>query len=370
MTKLIFDPLYGYIELEDYLLNIIDTPEFQRLRDIKQLGCASYVFPSATHTRFEHSLGVSYLCGTFIKTIKENQPELGINDNDIRRIKIGGLIHDLGHSCYSHFFDHYFLNDIDHELKDHENRSIFLLKYMNTKYELGLSLEDLGEIEKIIFPKEGDGFKYSIVCNEKSGYDCDKLDYLNRDCHHLGLPYKYDYTRILKQIRIIDNQICFPIKQMSNVYELFELRYKLHQQIYQHPVISSIEMMVLDIFKSSELNKKKMEYITYPEKFILLTDDYINRVDSDEGKKILGNIKMRKLYKNLDSVDEDEFIGEGGKYKYKLKIKINFGKGDRNPLEYIYFYESGGGEKVKIDIEKYMMLIPTQYQIIKYRFIY
>ena len=87
MTKLIYDPLYGYIELEKYLLDIIDTPEFQRLRDIKQLGCATYVFPSATHTRFEHSLGVSYLCGIFIKSIKENQPELGINDDDIRRIK-------------------------------------------------------------------------------------------------------------------------------------------------------------------------------------------------------------------------------------------------------------------------------------------
>jgi HD superfamily phosphohydrolase len=197
---------------------------------------------------------------------------------------------------------------------------------MNTKYELGLSFEDLKEIEKIIFPMDGYGFKYSIVCNEKSGYDCDKLDYINRDCHHLGLPYKYDYTRILKQIRIIDNEICFPIKQMSNVYELFELRYKLHQQIYQHPVISSIEMMILDIFKNSELNKKKMEYITDPEKFILLTDDYINRVDSDEGKEILENIKRRKLYKNLDSVDENEI--EEGKYKYKLLILIT--------LDFIY----------------------------------
>jgi len=59
--KTIYDSLYGYIEIEDYLLNIIDTKEFQRLRDIKQLGGASYVFPSAIHTRFEHSINVSYL---------------------------------------------------------------------------------------------------------------------------------------------------------------------------------------------------------------------------------------------------------------------------------------------------------------------
>jgi hypothetical protein len=126
--------------------------------------------------------------------------------------------------------------------------------------------------------------------------------------------------------------------------------------------------MVLDIFKSSELNKKKMEYITDPEKFILLTDDYINRVDSDEGKQILDNIRRRKLYKNLDSGNEDEFVGEGGKYKYKLKIKINFGKGAKNPLEYINFYDKEG--IVKINIEENMMLVPTHYEIIKYRFIY
>jgi hypothetical protein len=111
-----------------------------------------------------------------------------------------------------------------------------------------------------------------------------------------------------------------------------------------------------------------MEYITDPEKFILLTDDYINRVDSDEGKEILKNIKRRKLYKNLDSINEDEMIE--GKYKYKLKIKINFGKGAKNPLEYINFYDSGKGERVKVNVGEKIMLVPTHYEIIKYRFIY
>jgi HD superfamily phosphohydrolase len=225
--KTIFDPLYGYIEFEDYLLDIIDTKEFQRLRDIKQLGCAFYVFPSATHTRFEHSLGVSYLSGIFIQQIQKQQPELNITNNDIKCIKIAGLIHDLGHACYSHFFDHYFLRDLNNELKEHEKRSIYILKHMNIKYDLKLTDIDLIEIEKMILPNESYGFKYQIVSNEKSGFDTDKLDYINRDCHHLGLPYKYDYTRILTQIKIIDDEICFPIKQIANIYELFELRSSL-----------------------------------------------------------------------------------------------------------------------------------------------
>ena len=366
--KTIFDPIYGYIELEDYLLNIIDTQEFQRLRDIKQLGCASYVFPSAIHTRFEHSLGVSYLSGIFIKKIQKKQPELNITNNDVRRIKIAGLIHDFGHACYSHFFDHYFLQDVESHLKEHENRSIYLLKNMNIKYDLKLSDEDIYEIEKMILPQKDYGFKYQIVANEKSGFDTDKLDYINRDCHHLGLPYKYDYSRILKQIRVIDDEICFPIKQLANVYELFELRYKLHQQIYQHPVISCAEMMILDILKNSELYKKREEYITDIDKFCQLTDDYINycyhTTDNYKVKEIYSNLKNRNMYKFiLDSENQELDIN----YDYKLKIKINFGKGDKNPLDYISFYDKKG--KINVDINKHLMLVPNKYEIIKYRYI-
>jgi HD superfamily phosphohydrolase len=366
--KTIYDPLYGYIEVEQYLLDIIDTQEFQRLRDIKQLGCASYVFPSATHTRFEHSIGVSYLSGIFIKNIQKKQTELDITEDDIRRIKIAGLIHDLGHACYSHFFDHYFLSNIENPLKDHEERSIYLLKHMNLKYNLNLSDTDLDEIKMMILSKPSYGFKYQIVANELSGFDTDKLDYINRDCHHLGLTYKYDYTRILKQIKVIDDEICFPLKQLSNVYELFELRYKLHQQVYQHPVISCAEMMILDMFRNSELNEKKLEYITDIDKFIKLTDDfinYLNNVNTNEKfKEIYNDLKSRNLYKFIEDSDDPNLDID---HKYKLKIKINFGKGDKNPLDFITFYDKNG--KVKADIKDQLILVPKQYQIIKYRYI-
>ncbi len=366
--KTIFDPIYGYVEFEDYLLDIIDTPEFQRLRDIKQLGCASYVFPSATHTRFEHSLGVSYLSGIFIKKIQKKHPELNITNDDVKRVKIAGLIHDFGHACYSHFFDHYFLEEVESPLKEHEKRSIYLLKNMNIKYSFGLSDEDISEIEKMILPEVTYGFKYQIVANEKSGFDTDKLDYINRDCYHLGLPYKYDYSRILKQIKIIDDEICFPIKQVANVYELFELRFKLHQQIYQHPVISSAEMMILDILKNSKLHENKEECITNIEKFIQLTDDYINfcyqTTDNQKLKDIYNNLKNRNLYKFLCDSDNPNLDIE---HDFKLKIKMNFGKGDKNPLDYISFYDKNG--KKNVNINDHLMLVPNNYEIVKYRYI-
>ena len=77
MDKQIYDPIHGYVSITENMRKIIDTLEFQRLRDLKQLGAACFVFPSATHTRFEHSIGVSYLA----KIMVENLKKLGLWDS-------------------------------------------------------------------------------------------------------------------------------------------------------------------------------------------------------------------------------------------------------------------------------------------------
>ena len=79
-NKSIYDPIHGFIKITPLMQKIIDTSEFQRLRDLKQLGATYYVYPSATHTRFEHSIGVSHLAEIMIKSLQENQPDLGITN--------------------------------------------------------------------------------------------------------------------------------------------------------------------------------------------------------------------------------------------------------------------------------------------------
>ncbi|KAF6714557.1 Deoxynucleoside triphosphate triphosphohydrolase SAMHD1, partial [Oryzias melastigma] len=97
--KVFNDSIHGHVELHPLLVKIIDTPQFQRLRNLKQLGGGYLVYPGASHNRFEHSIGVAYLAGVLAKTLQENQPELKITVRDILCVQIAGLCHDLDFFC-------------------------------------------------------------------------------------------------------------------------------------------------------------------------------------------------------------------------------------------------------------------------------
>eukprot|EP00966_Prymnesium_polylepis_P115223 2663584-Prymnesium_polylepis.1 len=104
-TKSIQDRVHGQVQLEGLLVAVMDTAEFQRLDSIKQLGGCQYVYPSASHSRKEHSIGVAHLAGVQINHLRKEQPELGISDDDVLCVKLAGLVHDLGHGPFSHMFE-------------------------------------------------------------------------------------------------------------------------------------------------------------------------------------------------------------------------------------------------------------------------
>jgi HD superfamily phosphohydrolase len=96
-TKKIFnDAIHGHFELSALSVKVMDTPQYQRLRDLSQLGGVYYVYPAAASKRFEHSLGVAHLARTFVQSLRQEQPELDITDADVLCIEIAGLCHDLG----------------------------------------------------------------------------------------------------------------------------------------------------------------------------------------------------------------------------------------------------------------------------------
>ena len=102
--KIFNDPIHGHIQIHPACVAIIDTEQFQRLRNLKQLGLCYYIYPGASHNRFEHCIGVSHLAGQLVRAIKNGQPHLDISDKDILCVEIAGLCHDLGHGPFSHLY--------------------------------------------------------------------------------------------------------------------------------------------------------------------------------------------------------------------------------------------------------------------------
>ena len=156
MIKIFQDDIHGPIEICSFGSKIIDTPEFQRLRNIKQLGSGYYVFPSASHNRFEHSIGTAHLARSLINEIATNQPELGITLEQKINVELAGLCHDLGHGPFSHIYDDIYLKDKipdNHPFRHHEQRSCAILALINEKYGIGISLENIKQIQTMIHPE-------------------------------------------------------------------------------------------------------------------------------------------------------------------------------------------------------------------------
>ena len=399
MKKLIFDPVHKYIEIDTELLYIIDTPEFQRLRKIKQLGIAYHVFIGASHNRFEHSIGVSYLCGLLMKNIKEKQPELYLTDRDIILVKIAGLCHDLGHACYSHFFDDYFLkNKLQGTEKEqwahHEYRSEVLIRYIINKYKLGFSEDEIEFICELINSKNRNKklgknrirrpeFLYEIVSNNKSGLDCDKIDYLLRDTQNIGLSSSFEYNRLFSQARVIDNTICYPDKEVFNIYQLFHSRYTMHKQIYQHPVINQLDYMILDILNLVDEEFQISEKIDNIDSFISYTDNLIDIIkyttQSVEAKKLIEQIEKRKLYKfvgeiifdgknkeEINKIENIKILAKENNIEDNIiisKFNINFNLKNKNPVDEIYFFNiSDPNNKYKIKKKMVSLILPSVFE--------
>lgn len=308
--KVIYDVIHGYVKVSELCLKIIDTPEFQRLRNLKQLGLTYLIFPSANHTRFEHSLGVSFLAGEMLKHLKFKQPELKITDREIELIKIAGLCHDLGHGPFSHFFDNYFLNLVESDV-EHEIRSCMILDMIIKKYNLDISKEERGVIFNMIIPDDDclsvdRSFLYKIVNNKKNGIDVDKFDYIKRDSFFLGMSFGFDCSRIIKQARVIDDEICFLDKTFYDIQELYEVRDKLHKRVYKHHTNTILDYMMLDIFNDIKDTINFKEIIQNPDLFYKLDDNYIWNIKHDK----IDMIKNRKLFKHIMDIDEENFSNE------------------------------------------------------------
>ena len=390
-NKSIYDPLHGLMEFNDTCLQIIDTPEFQRLRDIKQLGTCYYIFPGASHNRFEHSLGVAYLAKNFIKNIVDKQPELNISPHMINLIQIAGLCHDLGHGPFSHIFDHKFVNLYNHiDQKDHENRSCRMIEHMAKKYNLSLTKVDLDIILELINPQKynlKNKFLYQIINNTDNSIDVDKLDYIKRDIYNTGIKLDFDYQRLLQNARVINDKIVYSNRIESDIYDLFRIRNELHRRIYTHPVVRSIEFMIVDCLHMTNDIFNLSNQVDNPEKFKNITDnilDLINIFPNDfkpdlsekliESKKIIMNIKQRRFYKFIGEIQLNDDDNISYDYNYFKSNKFDLSNLDNkdilldkvtigyreDPVNKVMFYDSNSKQIISRDHMKRNLSRPNR----------
>lgn len=313
-----FDSIHGLIEFPMKLWSVIDTPVYQRLRRIKQLGTAYYVFMTASHSRFEHCLGTGHVAKRYIEHFKNTQPELEITHRDVQNVTLAGILHDLGHGPFSHLFDNEIVPalGITHEEWSHEQASVDLFKHIIDTYHLDFDEYDLSQIGRMILGSENDGFLYQIVNNKQTSLDVDKFDYLRRDAHNVGFSgVPFDYNRLLLNSKVIDNVICYDKKVVHSVYSVFQDRFSLFQQVYSHNVGQAVGLMIRDaILEASEmLNLKDM--IRDPAEYWKLTDDILPRLEGtkepelSKTREILNNIRLRKLYKCVgETINPDSRI--------------------------------------------------------------
>ena len=362
-------PLYGFISITPRMGYIMDTPEFKRLHNLRQLGATYLVYPSANHTRFEHSLGVSHLAKKLLLSLKEKNPFLDvIDDNLIELVQIAGLIHDIGHGPFSHLYDDYIITENDME---HEERGIEIFKKMVKDNTMPFIQEEVNFIIELINPSENskNNWLYQIIANKFCSIDVDKIDYIQRDSYHLGFGLSEKYQRLITMcdIKEFDGQmvLAWPDKLQDEIISLFETRYRLHKKVYCHHTVKSNEYIITDLLNNI-INNNNIEFkhlydsiISFPFNETII--NFKNKLDNREIPKMIGE-KIITVCNNEDSNVKDieiklnEIINilmvEGIKNRGIMKCKIGFISGNgENPLKNVVYFNKY--KKNAFQIESY-----------------
>lgn len=282
MEKTIQDPVHGLIKLEDWQISIIDTPQFQRLRRVKQLGFANLVYPGANHTRFEHSLGAMHLARILSK-------KLGLGDE----VVVSALLHDISHPPFSHSGE----GILKAYGSEHENIEFAI------KGELKDVLKDLGFNLKRI-SEFVSGKKESIVSGD---IDVDRMDYLVRDSHYTGVAYGiFDISRLIDKIRF-DKGVVIEEGGLRAAESLLISRFMMYPAVYLHHVCRIATKMferAMERVIESGLDPKKLFELDDCQAMELI------KIHDPEFYELLQNRKLfkRAVYVGRESLDLKEIL--------------------------------------------------------------
>jgi uncharacterized protein len=233
--RIVRDPLWNTIRVDPVAVRILDTPAFQRLRYIRQLGFAHLVYPGATHTRFDHALGVYHLARRGVRLLQERG---GVPDQvweGSETVVCAALLHDIGHYAFSHALEEL---EADRLPGDHESVSARFFE----SDELREALAPLGpgapeEIHELI---RGGG-SHPLRGLVSGSLDLDKMEYLRRDALFCGVPYgEVDVDRLLQGLLLLPDpdtgelEVGIEEKVVSALESLLFAKYQMFRNVYWH----------------------------------------------------------------------------------------------------------------------------------------
>lgn len=332
-------PIHGSMEFSAREMALIDSPFFQRLRQITQLGFAGLVFPGATHTRFAHSLGTAHLAGrVFDQLCKGNNYDLRADYNleqlNYARslLRFAALLHDVGHPPFSHAAEAVlprlgqlpmpdFLLDDPNRQATHEDYSHAIIHHLAESRGL-ISREEASDLVSILSKKhepsdqlkakDGRHLIYPLLCQLINGeIDVDRMDYLLRDAYNAGVPYgKFDLDRLIGAMAVYkEDQAGWFLLSLKEedvpTYENFLLsRIHMFQQIYFHKTLGAFSHYLTRAFVDKEL---EIEVDGSLEQFLGFTESRLRQALAQVSHKkwssrILGRVKAKNI---LRVVGED-----------------------------------------------------------------
>ncbi len=237
--KIINDPVYGFITIDDELINqIIAHPYYQRLRRIHQMAMAHLVYPGAVHSRLHHSLGAYHLMRCALQELISKGIEITPQEQQAAKIAI--LLHDIGHGPFSHA-----LEQVLAEGMHHEEISLLLIEELNSIF--GGQLKMALDIFKDEYPKQ---FLHQLVSGQ---LDVDRMDYLTRDSFFTGVNEGViAYDRIIKMLTVHNGELMVEEKGIYSIEKFLVARRLMYWQVYLHKTVLSAEQMLQRIIKRAK----------------------------------------------------------------------------------------------------------------------
>ena len=239
----ILDPIHGYVRVFDREVAIMDHPLFQRLRRIRQLSGAHLTYPSAQHTRFEHSLGTMHVAGQAGHMLMEK----GMMDTDqIELLRLAALLHDVGHGPFSHLFEEI----LQYSHTSHEEFGMRLI----LESEIGDILSQYGYDKKVIVGIAFGTSKYQYMNQIISGaLSADMMDYLRRDSYFTGAQMgRTEYQRIIQSFVVHKRELAIEHSALYSFESMMHARYQMFKAVYFHRSVRAAEVMLLEALRMSD----------------------------------------------------------------------------------------------------------------------